>query len=358
MMKRLVQKRMTSELAVLILLLVILVAGCGEKETEAPSAVEGLEDEVLEETYKVPEIPEWYVPAHLTGLKVDPKVLQRRPVAVMVENTPAARPQSGLREADVIYEVMAEGGITRFLALYHSRDTQSVGPIRSARPYYIDRALEYDALYAHCGGSEDAKKYIKETKVADMDEFGLGRKGNAFWRVKDRKAPHNLYGDTAKIRSLGEQRGYKTLVEVPKFKFEEGLSSSEGTSAQKIYIDYPTKYSKVSYEFDPEQDTYFRFNAGSAHKDNTTAKQLEARNIIVQYTNTKTIDSVGRLQIQMTGQGKALLFSGGKVLEGTWEKRSSRAWTKFRDLQGQEFMLQPGQTWIQVVSKNIKVKYE
>lgn len=343
---------------ILFLFLSVFGTGCLTKEERHTPSVSGEKEVGMTDKEENTAATDNYVPAPLTGIMTDPANLEKRPVAVMVENAPAARPQSGLPKADIVYEVLAEGGITRFLAIYHSQDSDNVGPVRSARPYYIERALEYNALYAHCGGSEDAKKFVKTARVADMDEFGIGRRGGAYWRVKSRKAPHNLYGATDKIRQVGLEKGYQARVRVPKFSFlSPGEKLDDGLTAQEIVINYPRNYSQVKYIYNPDKDLYFRYNGGKAHIDNVTGKQLTARNIIVQYTNTKVIDAEGRLDVQMIGSGKALFFIDGQVYRGRWEKGALRAWTVYRDEQGKEIRLRPGQTWIEVVPSNTRVDY-
>ncbi|KNZ68337.1 hypothetical protein Tfer_3121 [Thermincola ferriacetica] len=345
-------------MVVLFLSLSIYGTGCSIKDKgPLPFAIQQKEVEKPGKE-KDSVVPDNYVPAPLTGIMTDPANLEKRPVAVMVENAPAARPQSGLPKADIVYEVLAEGGITRFLAIYHSQDSDNVGPVRSARPYYIERALEYNALYAHCGGSEDAKKFVKTARVADMDEFGIGRRGGAYWRIKSRKAPHNLYGDTDKIRQVSLDKGYQAHVRVPGFSFlSPGEKLHNGLPAPEIVINFPRRYSLVKYTYDPKKNLYFRYNGGKAHIDNVTGRQLTARNIIIQYTNTKVIDAEGRLDVQMIGSGKALFFIDGQVYRGRWEKGALRAWTVYRDEQGKEIRLRPGQTWIEVVPSKTRVDY-
>ncbi len=340
---------------VLLILCFLFIVGCGDKEK--PSATDSPENSSI--VTESPGIPDYYVQAPLTGQMVDPAVLERRPVAVMVENAPAARPQSGLQKADVVYEVLAEGGITRFLALYYSQDCSNVGPVRSARPYYIERALEYNAIYAHCGGSEDAKSLLKALRMPDLDEIGIARRGKAFWRVKSRRAPHNLYADTSRLRQVALDKGYKAQVDVPAFSYlAEEETPSGGTAAEKITVNYPRSYSVVSYRYDPNDKCYLRSEGGMAHKDAVTGQQLKASNIIVQYTNTKVVDKEGRLQVDMVGSGRSVLYMDGKAFEGSWQKNSADAWTVFMDANGNEFKLRPGQTWIEVVPLKTKVKVE
>ncbi|PKM83073.1 MAG: DUF3048 domain-containing protein [Firmicutes bacterium HGW-Firmicutes-14] len=292
----------------------------------------------------------------LSGDMVPEGTTDRRPLAIMIENAPAARPQSGLDKADVVYEILAEGAITRFLAIFLHGDTEEAGPVRSARPYYIERMFEYNAMYAYCGGSEAAKNMVRREGVASLDEFGVGRQ--AYWRIKGRKAPHNLYADTRKLRDVGAKRGYEKTVELPEFQFlAEGKENKEGITSGEVTVHYPRSFSTVRWEYDDKQKLYLRHQGGSEHRDAVTDKQLTGSNIIVQYTNTKVIDNEGRREIDMVGRGRAVLFTGGKAYTGTWAKKSMRAQTYFYGENGEELKLNPGQTWIEVVPARTTVDY-
>lgn len=291
----------------------------------------------------------------ITGLPVDAADLERRPLAVMINNALPARPQSGLDKADLVYEMLAEGGITRFMAIYLQNDVDEIGPVRSARPYYITKALEFDALYVHCGGSGDALEYINQLQVADLDEYRIGKK--AFWRSSDRVAPHNLYSSTAKLRTYANEKGMEGKVNVPSFQFlKAGEKNQDGQAANSILIPYFGKSHKVSYQYDSATNTYLRFNAQTPHTDKISGEQLKGSNVLVQFADTITRDDL-RLEIDLTGQGQALLFNNGEVYKGTWQKNSLREQTVFISSQGQEFKLVPGQTWIQVVPSNLNVQY-
>ncbi len=292
--------------------------------------------------------------APLTGTPVDKPVL-RRPIAITVENSPGARPQSGLKDADLVYEVLAEGGITRFLAIYHNNDTDNVGPIRSARDYLAYMSHDYDGVFVHVGGSPGGLAYVGQSSVANLNAFFIAT--GEFWRTKDRKAPHNLYSKTSEIRKLMVKQGYERDKEISGWPYLAPDQEFAGTSAPSLKIFYPSAVSVVEYQYVPELKVYARNMGGKPHIDRESGLQLAAKNIIVQFADTKVIDGEGRLSINLTGSGKALVFSGGKVIDAKWTKKDNRSRTVFTDANGAEIALAPGQTWIQIVRTDTKVEY-
>jgi hypothetical protein len=301
-------------------------------------------------------IQENKVPCPLSGDMVSEASIDRRPLAIMVENAPVSRPQSGLDKAEVVYEILAEGAITRFMAVYLHEDSSEVGPVRSARPYYIERMFEFDAIYAYCGGSPAAKEMIVQKHVAALDEFGVGQP--AFWRIKGRKAPHNLYTDTEKLRKVAIKRDYERTVTLPEFEFLAfGEENQGGITSDSVKINYPKVYSVVRWKYDSTRNTYLRFQGGLTHRDAVTGQQLTGANIMMQFVNSKVLDNEGRMEMTMVGRGRALMFTGGKVYDGTWTKDDMKAQTYFYLEDGTAFKLNPGQTWIQVVPKGAKVEY-
>lgn len=330
-----------------VMLAVLPGCGLGPKGSVA-------KDENIQAPQSYPE--ENRVKCPLSGDMVPEGIIGRRPLAVMIENAPAARPQSGLDKADVVYEILAEGAITRFLAVYLHADVAELGPVRSARPYYIERMFEYNAMYAYCGGSEAAKEMVRRERVAQLDEFGVGRQ--AYWRVKGRRAPHNLYTDTRKLRKVGAKRGYEKSVKLPELAFlGQGEENIGGLTADKLIINYPLRVSVVDWEFNAQRKLYLRNEGGISHRDAVTGEQLTGSNIIVQYVDTTIIDNEGRRDISMVGRGRAVLFTGGKAYNGTWSKGDVRAQTIFYGENGEVLKLNPGQTWIEVVPKKTKVEY-
>ncbi len=277
-----------------------------------------------------------------------------RPLAIMVENSEGARPQSGLDKANIIYEVLAEGGITRFLAIYYDQDAEEVGPIRSARPYFVSKSLEHQAVYIHVGGSEEAYNFIKEENIDDINEFV---DFEPFWRSTDREPPHNLYTSTSKLRKESNKLGYIEMIKKQEYQFEIDRNERlTGRETDSIVIPYNSTYT-VSYQYQPESMKYIRFMNGEPHIDAKTKKQLAVDNIIIQFAGTKILDEEGRLAIDFVGKGTGLLFIKGNSTEIAWEKPDLRARTVFLDKEGNRIALTPGNVWIQIVPSDLRIQY-
>jgi len=289
----------------------------------------------------------------LTGLYIDKERLNDRPIAVMLDNYYKARPQAGLSEADVVYEILAEGNITRYLAIIYTNRPETVGPVRSARPYFLDKALEYDPLYVHVGGSEQAKSDIKALKMADID--GLSSGGDIFWRKKHKPIPNNMYTSFNAIMKQSERRKYNTNGSFETLKFNDKDVEIEGDELTEIKIPYRGSKYVSGFKYNEEDGLYYRYVNNKPHLDEASKIHLTAKNIFVQYTSQRVIDSVGRLEMNLVGNGKGLYITNGKVMEVTWKKPSRRALTRFYDKQGNEISLNPGITWYQVVPENLEI---
>lgn len=294
----------------------------------------------------------------LDGEQAPASAVKRRPLAVMIDNAPQARPQSGLQKACVVYEVLAEGGITRFMALFLHNEADTIGPVRSSRHYFLDLAMEHNAVYAHVGGSPQAKKEIARLKISDLDDMkGAG----GFWRVAGRVPPHNLYASTERLRKSSAELGYEIDGFVPNRLFNFGsVPAGSGGSGSRVIIDYPNGYQgySVEYRYDEPTGNYLRYISGNPHRDGETGEQLRARTVIVQFVPTEAIpnDPDGRLNITFTGSGKALVFSRGLVEEISWSKATRSDPTKFVNRDGKRITLPPGPVWIQVVPPGTRIE--
>ncbi len=270
-------------------------------------------------------------------------------LAVMVENTPQARPQSGLDKAEVVYEMTAEGGITRFMAIYHANDAKVVGPVRSARTYYVSMVREWNAGYAHAGGNQDALDLIKRWGLQDLDE--IYRLPAPYWRDHSRKAPHNLYTNTEKLRPYVTAPG-----KLRTWPFDQATTS--GGQPQTITIPY-NSFTNTTYRYEPSQGIYLRSIGGQPHVDRNSGIQLRAANVIIQYAVHKAGGvEPGAIDITLTGKGKAEYFKLGEHYTGYWEKTGLDEETKFYLDDGSLFKLRPGVTWIQVVPTTMRLIYQ
>lgn len=285
------------------------------------------------------------VPA-INGVLV-PSTLVQRPFAVVIENHPAARPQSGLSQADIVYEALAEGGITRFLAIYQTQNVKSLGPVRSARTYFNDWAQELSAIYAHVGGNSDALYYLKLgiPGVSNADQF---YNGDFFARTPPRVPPHNTYTSTAKLMALAKQRGFSMAKSYADYLFKDDAASQIPTASQ-ININFSTPSFAVKWVYDSKTNTYKRYLAGSAAVDLNNNKNIYAKNVIVQRVRNWPVASDTVLAISMGTRegGEADVYLDGHAIHGAWKLVDGR--TKYFDVEGNEIKLNRGQTWIEIV---------
>ncbi len=323
------------------------MTACDNKE---PAEPEPDYDELLNAYEHINELPEFYY-APLTGMPVDSE-LSHRIIGVMINNLKPARPQSGLLEADIIYEVLVEGQITRLLAFYHSQQPEIIGPIRSIRPYFIDLITGYNAVAAHVGGSQAAYQMLRNNNIAYIDD--ITKSGGAFWRVNYRQSPHNTYTSYANLEKAITAFGYSNVGKLPELKFYDDVQIVTGDSAERIKIKYFNSYI-VDYIYEPIKRQYHRSINGSAHTDLESGKQLTAKNILVIRTSHQVLDSVGRRAIDVKGSGTGYLFQNGIVREISWKRVDG----VIRAFVGEEEQaLYPGQTWVNIVQHNTDIAYQ
>jgi hypothetical protein len=300
-----------------------------------------------EETEETPPVPTT-VASNLSGLQVEPSVNDRPVTGIMIENSMDARPQAGLFGASVVFEAIAEGGITRFLALFQDAEPDYVGPVRSARPYYVQWAFGFDAAYAHAGGSPDALNLIKSLGVKDLNHHS-----SYFWRVNNRTAPHNLYTSIAKMREYESQKGYGKPNFTPLARKAEAPSATP--TARIIDFNISSTNYNTHYDYDSASNSYKRTLAGKAHTDEKTGAQLSPKVLVAlvmaqgkngQYTTYGTI-----------GSGQVVIFQDGTVTEGTWKKDSNNANFSFTDASGKPISLNAGQTWFTVLGGRERITF-
>ncbi|XOU95029.1 MAG: DUF3048 domain-containing protein [Candidatus Kerfeldbacteria bacterium] len=278
------------------------------------------------------------------------------PVAVMIENLTVSRPQSGLSQANVVYEALAEGGITRFMAVYASNMVISeIGPIRSARPYFLDWASEYNALYMHAGGSPEALAQIKREGMVDLDQF---YNSQYYWRDTSRNvaSEHTLYSSGEKIVFALRDKEIDKNGDFDLWKFKEDLKITDRTVEDKyITIDFSSFNYKVEYKYNRDTNDYLRYQAGEAHIDRDDS-EVRAKNIIVQKVKTYLVDDQ-RLGMDTIGKGEAIIFVDGEGTVGTWEKEGIAERTLFYDESGSEIEFNAGPIWVEIVPTDREIDY-
>lgn len=284
----------------------------------------------------------------LTGLEAPSSDATRiRIVSVKIENSPAARPQTGLDQADVVYEMIAEGGITRFHALFQSLVPPVVGPVRSCRPPDLYLVPQYHSLLAHVGGPKAVRDILADkTRFNDMDQFFNPA---PYWRNSKRAAPHNMYLDITKLRGYAtSKRGYAASETVTGLEFAR--ASVVATPSVTLLTVPMSSSNKVQWRYDAATRTYARSINGKAHTDAVSGKQLTARNVVVLWVRIKPYpgDKHDVVDIGLSGSGRASAFIGGQRFDGTWEAGTD-APPRLKGADGKPIRLDPGNTWFQVI---------
>lgn len=334
-----------------LLLSGLLLSACGTGDDltpppEASGSIPSQEPVASPEPSPSPE-PAAGIVSGLTGLRVTGETALPRPLSIMINNAPAARPQSGISEADILYEVLAEGGITRLIGVFQSHTgVVKIGPIRSIRPYLIDIGESHGGVTVHAGGSPDAYAILQRQKKDDMDE--IGRAGAYFWRDKERKAPHNLYSNTAKLREGAEKLGYAKDTAVPGYTFAAaGHVPSGGTTVPEFRVSFLLKSYEVGYKYNTERRIYARSVNGKPYFDLNNNQAVEAANVIVMGSDHKVLDDVGRLKVDVELGGEGVLFQSGEAIQGRWVRKPGDIIRFVKD--GQEAPMVPGITHILIV---------
>jgi len=299
------------------------------------------------------------VPAPLTGRMVTPAVAKRHVVAVMIDDHPAARPQSGFNDASVVWQAPAEGGIPRYMMWFQDSVPPAVGPVRSARLYFVAWASEWDAVYAHVGGSPQAMKLLREKGrgqvVYNADEFRWG--GIYFHRTKDRFAPHNVYTSGKELYTLSRRLGAKNQVMKPAWRFAPDASLAFRPVGGTISTVYP--WNTITYRYDRATNTYRRSVSGEKRQTDRGRKAFVApKNVIVMSMSFAPLNDGSkkhRLEAQFIGQGPAWISTNGKTIKGTWKKTSMTSPTRFYDKAGNPVTLTVGQTFVQVMPRGSKI---
>jgi hypothetical protein len=284
----------------------------------------------------------------------------RYPIGVMIENLNITRPQTGLSRADIVYEALTEGEITRFMAVYLSEDS-SLGPVRSARLPYLSWILEYDGALAHVGGSTEALEQIPALRVKDMDQGRIGEP--TFQRINNRglSLEHTVFTTAQKLWDKARDLGYKGVPTFSSWKFKDDAPRENRPETQKLTLRFTGNPSYIAaWTYDPETNLYARSNGGIPHLEGATQEVIKAKNVIVQFVKTNfqevTPGKVGR-GMETVGRGEVRIFRDGISVSGTWEKTSPQARTRFLDETGKEIELNRGKIWVEVNPTDTPIEY-
>lgn len=301
---------------------------------------------VLEEPSKEPEKVKPTSP--YTGEEIaNPEELI--PFVAIVENSKAARPQSGLNKADIVFETLAEGGIPRFIALYYSKAAEVIGPIRSARPYFVNIAEGFNLPLAHCGGSAEAISMINEVGLKTMNEF---HNGSYYWRDSSRKAPHNLYTSSEKLKSLIEKKNYISKATSSLSFDDDYFKNPSLPTAEEVSITFSGGYT-TSYLY--SHGKYIKSISGDTAKDRENGEEVAAVNLVIQKTDMSLKENGVHLDIKLFGEGEGFLISEGRYQKIIWRRESSSEDTVLYDEKGNTVPLSVGNTWWHIVDKNSKI---
>ncbi|KKK34190.1 lipoprotein YerB [Mesobacillus campisalis] len=323
-------KKWVASLAAVLLLL----QGCSQERDEAIEQPDEKVDSVKEEEFA------FHFPLTGVGTKTE---AEQRAVAVIVNNHPQARPQSGLHKADIVYEVLAEGDVTRFLAIYESEQPEKVGPVRSAREYFIELAKGYDSLFVAHGYSPEAKELLASGYIDELN--GIQYDGSLFKRADFRKAPHNSYITFDNIEKGAGQKGYKMDPAPAPLPFREN-DQPQGKKSEAVMISYGNPAFDVQYEYDQKQGKYHRYSDGEESIDLESKEPVLLDNILIVEMNHKVLDDAGRRSIGLSSGGRGYLLQKGVMNEVQWENVNGRI-LPFID--GKQAGFVPGKTWINIV---------
>ncbi len=283
-----------------------------------------------------------------------------RPIAIMIDNHSDAWPQAGLNKAYMVYEIVVEGGETRLMALFKGQDLDKIGPVRSARHYFIDYAMENDAIYVHFGQSPQAQSDIKKYSINDIN--GIAEDGTTFWRVKDKRTPHNAVTSTEKLLQSAKNKKFRTTSKeksVLNYSAEE-VNLENGISANEITIPH-SNLQTVKYKYNEDSKTYVRYARGKEQTDWETKDAVETKNIIITFCDNYTLsdaENKGRQGLKNIGTFDGYYITNGKAIKIKCTKNARDEKTVYKDLQGNEIKVNDGNTFVNICPTNAKVQIE
>ncbi len=346
-----------SIIVILLMIMIFSLSGCRKKNTEDSQDVTPAPTEAATPT-PMPAIPteepenhDGEIRSRLTGLWVPEEVGNKRPYAIMFNNIEYASPQSGTSEASILYEALAEGGITRLMGIFEELNESRIGSVRSARHYFVSIADEYDAIYVHYGETTYATKKIKALGINNLSGLtGLGE--TVFYRDKSIKAPHNAFASREGILKGTEIKGYDTEYDEDyegHFRFyEEDTELDSGQTVNMVTLAFSNSASPY-FEYNSEDKLYYRYQFEKEHIDKNTGKQLAFKNILVQFVREWDIDKNGYQTMDIEdSSGTGYYITDGRKADITWTKNEASRKMRYYDEQGNELTVNPGKTYIAV----------
>lgn len=283
-----------------------------------------------------------------------------RPIAVMIDNHNLAWPQAGLNKAYMVYEIIVEGGETRLMALFKGANVDKIGPVRSSRHYFLDYAMENDAIYAHFGWSPQAQSDISKYSINNIN--GITESTSTFWRVKDKSAPHNAVTSTEALLKVAKSKGYNTTSDKESVLnyVTDDVKLEDGTDATTITIPHSTLQT-VKYVYDEENNVYKRYARNKAQTDWDTGNSITTKNIIITYCDNYTLEDSeekGRQGLKNIGTFSGYYITNGKAIKIKCIKEARNTQTKYVDLDGNEIKVNDGNTWVNICPTDAEVKIE
>lgn len=341
---------------ILILILIILILGAG-----GIMAYKIVQDKNQNETKEVSENQnEEILTAGVEEKEVKIFKGNDRPIAVMIDNHNLAWPQAGLNQAYLVYEAVVEGGETRLMALFKGVDIDKIGPVRSARHYFIDYAMENDAIYTHFGWSPQAQSDISQYGINNIN--GITESETNFWRVRDKSSPHNVVTSTKSILKIADSKGYKTTSDKKSVLnyVTDDVKLEDGQGAISVTIPHST-LQIVKYEYDEENQVYKRYARKKAQTDLDTGDSITTKNIIITFCDNYTLEDVenkGRQGLRNIGTFNGYYITNGKAIKIKCIKESRNLQTRYEDLNGNEIKVNDGNTWINICPTDAEVEIE
>ena len=343
----------STKILIAILVILILVAGgvmaykiANDKKSETQEVSENQNEDVI-------------------TTEVEDKKIQifngtDRPIAVMIDNHTGAWPQAGLNQAYLVYEIIVEGGETRLMALFKGVNIDRIGPVRSARHYFIDYAMENDAIYTHFGWSPQAQRDISKFSINNIN--GITESESTFWRAKGKVSPHNVLTSTEALLKVANAKKYKTKSNTESVLnyVTDDVKLEEGQSATSVTIPHST-LQKVKYEYDEQNQVYKRYARNKAQTDWDTGNNITTKNIIITLCDNYTLDdgeNKGRQELKNIGTFNGYYITNGKAIKIKCIKEARNLQTRYEDLQGNEIKVNDGNTWINIcpTDANVEIK--